>query len=71
LGLQLFYALLHLFVSYVIAFKRAGVLVSVLLGYLLFREKGVIRHLLFSLLMILGAYLIMAGAGAEGIPESL
>ena len=56
-----FYALLHLFVSYVIAFKRAGVLVSVLLGYFLFREKGIIRHLLFSLLMILGAYLIMAG----------
>ncbi len=56
-----FYALTYLFVSYVIAFKRAGVLVSVLFGYLLFGEKGIVRHLIFSTLMIGGAYLIMAG----------
>ncbi len=54
-----FYALKYLYVSYVIAFKRAGVLVSVLLGHFLFHEKGIVRHLLFTALMLLGAFLIL------------
>ena len=57
-----FYALLYLYVSYVIAFKRAGVLVSVLMGHIVFKEKDVLRHLVFTSFMVLGAYLIMQGS---------
>ena len=56
-----FYALKYLYVSYVIAFKRAGVLVSVLLGYWIFHEKGIVHHLLFTAAMVLGVYLIISG----------
>ncbi|NOX37490.1 MAG: DMT family transporter [Calditrichaeota bacterium] len=54
-----FTALQYLLVSYVIAFKRAGILISVLLGYVVFREAGVLRNLVFSALMVAGATLIM------------
>ncbi len=54
-----FSALTHLYVSYVIAFKRAGVLVSVLLGYIVFRENHILRNLLFTSLMVGGAALIL------------
>lgn len=54
-----FSALKYLDVSYVIAFKRAGVIVSVLLGYLIFKEKGIVRNLLATLMIVLGAILLM------------
>ncbi len=54
-----FRALTYLDVSYVIAFKRAGVIVSVILGYLIFKEKGIFRNLLATLLIVLGAILII------------
>lgn len=50
-----FTALKYLYVSYVIAFKRAGVMVSVLLGYLLFGEKRIAKNLTLTVVMILGA----------------
>jgi drug/metabolite transporter (DMT)-like permease len=54
-----FTALKYLYVSYVIAFKRAGVIVSVLLGYILFGEKRIARNLTLTVLMIIGAAFLM------------
>ncbi len=54
-----FTALKFLLVSYVIAFKRAGALISVLLGALVLKEKHPVKNLVSTALMILGAYLIM------------
>ncbi|MFZ0390358.1 MAG: DMT family transporter [Calditrichia bacterium] len=51
-------ALKYLLVSYVIAFKRAGIIVSLLLGALLFKEKNLKRNLLFTLLILSGVLLI-------------
>lgn len=55
-----FGALVYLDVSYVIAFKRAGVLFSVILGHQLFQEAHLARNLL-------GAALIVAGAIFLGV----
>lgn len=55
-----FTALKYLLVSYVIAFKRAGVIVSVLLGVLLFKEKNPLKNLVCTLLMVCGVFLIMS-----------
>jgi uncharacterized membrane protein len=49
----------YLLVSYVIAFKRAGAIVSVLLGYLLFKEEKIFKNLIFTTLMVVGVILIM------------
>lgn len=49
----------YLYASYVIAFKRAGVIVSVLLGYLLFREAHIFKNIIFTALMAAGVGLIM------------
>ncbi len=54
-----FTALQYLLVSYVIAFKRAGILISVMLGYVVFREGDLLRNLIFTALMVAGATLIM------------
>lgn len=54
-----FSAYQYLLASYVIAFKRAGVIVSVLLGYLILNERKVIKNLLFTIFMICGVLLIM------------
>jgi drug/metabolite transporter (DMT)-like permease len=54
-----FTALKYLYVSYVIAFKRAGVIVSVLLGYILFGEERIVKNLSFTVLMIIGAALLI------------
>jgi uncharacterized membrane protein len=54
-----FTALKYLFVSYVIAFKRAGVIVSVLLGYILFGETRIAKNLTLSVLMIIGTALLI------------
>ncbi len=45
-------------VSYVIAFKRAGVLVSTLLGFLILKERNYVKSLSGTLLIILGATII-------------
>jgi drug/metabolite transporter (DMT)-like permease len=55
-----FTALKYLLVSYVIAFKRAGVVVSVFLGIWLFKEKGAFQNLLCTFLMVAGVFLIMS-----------
>lgn len=54
-----FTALQYLLVSYVIAFKRAGAIVSVVLGFILFREENIIKNLTFTSLMVAGVVLIM------------
>jgi len=54
-----FTAIKHILVSYVIAFKRAGVIVSVLLGILFFKEKNAVRNIISTLLMITGVFLIL------------
>ncbi len=54
-----FSALRILLVSYVIAFKRAGIVVSVLLAALFFHEKNPVKNLFFAGLMVLGVFLIM------------
>jgi uncharacterized membrane protein len=59
MALSQFTALQYLFVSYVIAFKRAGAFVSVVLGFILFREKNILRNLIFTSLIVAGAILIM------------
>lgn len=54
-----FLALLSLEVSYVIAFKRAGIIVSVLLGYFFFAEKNIAKNLLSAGLIVAGVILIL------------
>jgi drug/metabolite transporter (DMT)-like permease len=53
-----FTALKHVFVSYVIAFKRSGVLVSVILGALLFGEGDLGKNLVCTALMVVGMFLL-------------
>ena len=54
-----FLALQSLEVSYVIAFKRAGVIVSVLLGYFFFAEKKIAKNLLSTVSIVAGIILIL------------
>ncbi len=54
-----FTALKSMLVSYVIGFKRAGVIVSVLLGIILFNEKDAFRKIISTLIMITGLFLIL------------
>ncbi|RMH79557.1 MAG: DMT family transporter [Calditrichaeota bacterium] len=54
-----FSALQYLPASYVIAFKRAGVIVGVILGYLLWKENNPVKNTLFTAIIIAGALLIM------------
>jgi drug/metabolite transporter (DMT)-like permease len=54
-----FTALKYLFVSYVIAFKRTGIIVSVLIGILFFKEKNGVKNLICSGLMTGGVFLIL------------
>ncbi len=55
-----FTALKYLLVSYVISFKRAGVVVSVILGALFFHEKGAFKNIFWTLIMVVGVFLIMS-----------
>jgi uncharacterized membrane protein len=52
----------YLIASYVIVFKRAGAIVSVFLGYLLFKEEKIFKNLIFTALMVVGVILIMISA---------
>lgn len=54
-----FYSLLYIQVVYVISIKRGGVILSVVIGWLYFKEKRGIRRLLPSILMIVGSILII------------
>ncbi len=54
-----FSALVYLDVSYVIAFKRAGVLISVILGYQFFGERNFLRNLIGAALIVSGAILLV------------
>jgi uncharacterized membrane protein len=53
-----FTALKYMFVSYVIAIKRTGVLISVVLGALLFGEKDLRKNLFCTTLMVIGLFLL-------------
>jgi drug/metabolite transporter (DMT)-like permease len=54
-----FLALQYLEVSYVIAFKRAGIIFSVLSGYFFFGEKNIVKNSLATAMIISGAILII------------
>jgi len=54
-----FTALKYLLVSYVISFKRAGIIISVLAGIVIYKEENAIKNLIATFIMILGVYLIM------------
>ncbi|GAB4337442.1 MAG: hypothetical protein Kow0037_20220 [Calditrichia bacterium] len=54
-----FTALKALLVSYVIAFKRAGVIVSVIMGILFFNEKNALKNTLATLIMVAGVFLLI------------
>lgn len=54
-----FTALKYLLVSYVIAFKRAGVLVSVFLGVLFYGEKNFLKNICCTGLMVAGVFFIV------------
>jgi uncharacterized membrane protein len=54
-----FTALKYLLVSYVISFKRAGIIFSVLAGILIYKEGNAIKNLITTFIMIVGVYLIM------------
>jgi len=54
-----FTALKYLLVSYVISFKRAGAIVSVLIGVIFFHEKNALKNILSTLIIILGVFLIL------------
>lgn len=59
MALSQFTALLSLPVSIVIAFKRAGVIVSVLVGYWAFGEERIGQNLAMTLVIVAGVALIM------------
>jgi drug/metabolite transporter (DMT)-like permease len=54
-----FMSLKTLFVSYVIAFKRSGVLISVLLGIFFLKEAQPLKNLFFTAIMVGGVFLIL------------
>ena len=54
-----FTALKYLYASYVIAFKRSGIIVSVFLGVILFKEKNALKNIISTVLMVLGVFLIL------------
>lgn len=54
-----FTALKYLLVSYVISFKRAGAILSVLIGVIFFQEKNALKNILSTLIIILGVFLIL------------
>lgn len=54
-------ALLHTLVIYVISIKRISVVFSVLMGYFIFKEKGVKERLLGAVIMVVGVLLIVLG----------
>jgi drug/metabolite transporter (DMT)-like permease len=54
-----FTALKYLLVSYVISFKRAGIIFSVIAGILIYKERNASKNLIATFIMILGVYLIM------------
>ncbi len=59
LALVQFSALQYLLASYVIAFKRSGIVFAVLFGWLFLGEKKPAKNLFLSVLMVLGAVFIM------------
>jgi drug/metabolite transporter (DMT)-like permease len=54
-----FTAYKFLLVSYVISLKRAGVIVSVLIGIFFFQEKRALKNIVSTLIIILGIFLIL------------
>ena len=54
-----FTALKYLYASYVIAFKRSGVIVSVFLGVIFFAEKNALKNIISTVLMVIGVFLIL------------
>ena len=54
-----FTALKYLYASYVIAFKRSGVIVSVFLGVIFFAEQNALKNIISTVLMVIGVFLIL------------
>lgn len=54
------FALNSSFVAYLIAIKRSGMIVSVLLGWILFKEKKPFLKLLSSIIILGGIYLLLS-----------
>lgn len=54
-----FTAYKFLLVSYVISFKRAGIIISVLIGIIFFQEKSALKNIISTLIIILGVFLIL------------
>ena len=51
--------MLHLtLVAYVSSIKRISVLISVIFGYLFFKEKGIVGRFIGAAIMVLGVILI-------------
>lgn len=48
-----------IFVAYVISIKRTSVIISVLFGYFIFKEKNIKERLLGSIIMVIGVVLIL------------
>jgi uncharacterized membrane protein len=51
-------AITFLLVPYVIAIKRTSILMSVLFGYLIFKEKGIKDRLIGAAIMVIGVIII-------------
>jgi uncharacterized membrane protein len=45
-------------VAYVISIKRTSVIISILFGYLIFKEKGIKERLLGAVIMVIGVLFI-------------
>ena len=54
-----FQALQTVDVSYVIAFKRSGIIVSIFLGYWVYAERNFVRNIAMSAVIVTGAILVM------------
>jgi len=46
-------------VAYVIAIKRTSVIMSVIFGWLIFKEKGIKERAAGSIIMLLGVFIIL------------
>ena len=52
------FAVSMFYVSYVVAIKRAGVLFSILFGWLFFKEKNIKESLLGAIVMVIGVFIL-------------
>ncbi len=58
LALSQLTAIKYAFVTYVISFKRAGILISSIIGFIFFKEKNYFKTITGTLLILIGAFVI-------------